>query len=130
MSVERAREMRKQLTPQEARMWTQLRFLRGEGFQFRLQAPFRGYYLDFVCFSRRLVIEIDGSQHGHPEGERHDAVRDAVLTREGFRVPRFWNAEVNTNLDGVMRTIWMALEDSCPTRPPAGATLPMKGRED
>ena len=116
MSITRARQLRKALTPQEARLWTHLRILRKQGFHIRRQAPFRGYYLDFACFDRRLVIEIDGGQHALPEGERHDAVRDAVLKREGFRVLRFWNAEVNDNFDGVMETIFRALTEAIPSR--------------
>ncbi|RYF25757.1 MAG: DUF559 domain-containing protein [Comamonadaceae bacterium] len=58
--VQRAREMRKALTPPEARLWACLKRLRAEGFHFRRQAPFRGYFLDFVCHGRRLVIEVDG----------------------------------------------------------------------
>ncbi|MGI9169806.1 MAG: endonuclease domain-containing protein, partial [Caulobacteraceae bacterium] len=57
--VHRARELRKALTPQEARLWPRLRALRVNGFHFRRQAPF----LDFVCFKRKLVVEIDGGQH-------------------------------------------------------------------
>jgi len=129
MSVERARAMRKRLTPQEARLWLHLRDLRKQGFHIRRQAPFRGYYLDFVCFSRRLVIEVDGGQHGLPEGEARDAVRDAVLEREGFRVLRFWNGEVNRNFEGVMETILRALSETSPTRPLRGHP-PHKGEGD
>ena len=129
MSKFRARELLKSLTPQEARLWLRLRALRAQGFHVRRQAPFRGYYLDFVCFERRVVVEVDGSQHGQDEGRARDEVRDAVLQREGFRVLRFWNREVMENLDGVMQTIFGALGDACPTRPASRATLPMKGRE-
>ena len=129
MSVLRARELRKSLTPQEARLWVRLRALRALGFRIRRQAPFRGYYLDFVCFERRVVMEVDGSQHGREEGRARDEVRDAVLRREGFEVLRFWNREVDENLDGVMETIFRALADASPTRAPSGPTLPTGGRE-
>jgi very-short-patch-repair endonuclease len=131
MSISRARELRKALTPQEARLWSRLRGLRrSHGFHIRRQAPFRGYYLDFVCFDRRLVVEIDGGQHGSEEGAARDAIRDSVLTGESFQVLRFWNREVNENIDGVMETIVRALAERPPTRPPSGATLPTRGRED
>jgi very-short-patch-repair endonuclease len=109
-----ARRMRKQLTPQEAQLWRVLKGLRSEGYHFRRQAPFRGYYLDFVCFKHRLVVEVDGGQHAFPEQARHDAVRDAVLAREGFRTLRFWNGDINTNLEGVCESIWGALSREPP----------------
>ena len=116
----RARTMRAALTPQEARVWSLLKGWRARGVRFRRQAPFRGYYLDFVCFSRRLVVEIDGGQHGGGEQAAHDAIRDAVLAREGFRVLRFWNHDVNTNFEGVAEAIWAAVE--------AAATVPHPAR--
>ena len=110
----RARAMRANLTPQEARIWSLLKRWRSRGVRFRRQAPFRGYYLDFVCFDRRLVVEIDGGQHGEAFQKAHDAVRDAVLAREGFRVLRFWNADVNRNFEGVAEAIWAAVEAAGP----------------
>ena len=104
----RARELRNAMTEPEVILWSRLRRLGADRFQFRRQVPFRGYYLDFVCFRRRLVIEIDGGQHAEPEQAAHDAVRDAVLAREGFQVLRFWNGEVRRNLTGVMHSILMA----------------------
>ena len=105
----RAREMRKTLTPQEARLWAHLRPLRARGFHIRRQAPFKGFYLDFVCFKQRLVVEVDGGQHNEDVQAAHDAMRDAVLSRAGFRTLRFWNHDVNTNLDGVLTDILRAL---------------------
>jgi very-short-patch-repair endonuclease len=113
VSVTRARQLRKVLTPQEARLWSRLKLLRPEGFHIRRQTPFRGYYLDFVCFERRLVIEVDGSQHAEA---KHDVVRDSVLAREGFQTLRIWNAEVMDNLEGVLETILHTLAERPPTR--------------
>lgn len=109
MSTNRARELRANMTPMEVRLWKRLKQMRAEGFHFRRQAPFRGYYLDFVCFSRRVVVELDGSQHGDGPQEAHDAVRDAVLRRQGFQVSRFWNWQVRENIDGVIHNIRLAL---------------------
>ena len=69
-----------------------------------------GYYLDFVCFSRRLVIEVDGGQHTEDEQAAHDAVRDRVLEGQGFRVMRFWASSVHREIDDVMDAIVLALE--------------------
>ncbi len=105
--VERAREMRKALTPPEARLWASLKRLRAEGFHFRRQAPFRGYFLDFVCHGQRLVIEVDGRMH--EARLEHDRIRDAVLEREGYRTIRCPNEAVRDNIEGVMRGIRDAL---------------------
>jgi very-short-patch-repair endonuclease len=105
----RARALRNAMTEPEVILWSRLKRLRAEGFHIRRQSPFRGYILDFVCFDRRVVIEVDGAGHGEGRQIVHDEVRDAVLQREGFQVLRFWNAEVRTNLDGVMLSIREAL---------------------
>lgn len=72
-------------------MWRLLRDRRLSTFKFRRQVPFKNYILDFVCFEKRLVIEIDGGQHA--ESQR-DAVREAALCAEGFSVARYWNNDV------------------------------------
>ncbi|ANF55956.1 hypothetical protein DA69_09700 [Brevundimonas naejangsanensis] len=113
--IARARAMRKALTPPEARLWVQLKLLRTQGFHFRRQAPFRGYYLDFVCFDRRLVIEVDGVTHTVEARANRDKMRNAVLAGEGFTTLRFDNAAVRDDLDGVMGGIMGALE-APPTR--------------
>ena len=126
-SIKRARELRKALTPQEARLWLQLRALRADGFHFRRQAPLLGFYLDFVCFKCRLIVEVDGSQHTEGLQAGHDAMRDAILRRAGFRTLRFWNSDVNANLDGVVETTQRAL--AFPPSPSWGGTADAKHRQ-
>jgi very-short-patch-repair endonuclease len=98
------------MTVQERRLWSRLRRLRELGYHFRRQASFRGYYLDFVCFDRRLVVELDGGQHADHLQADHDAIRDAILTREGFTVLRCWNGAVNADIGAVLDQIMLALE--------------------
>jgi very-short-patch-repair endonuclease len=105
MANPRARELRKNMTPQEVKLWSQLRKLRPQGFHFRRQVPLESYVLDFVCYKYRLIVEADGSQHGETEGLRRDARRDAVFQADGFRVLRFWNSEIDADLIGVVETI-------------------------
>jgi very-short-patch-repair endonuclease len=127
-AISRARQLRRDQTPHELTLWRELRQLRTQGFHVRRQAPFRGYVLDFVCFSRRVVVELDGGQHTEVDHIRHDAVRDAVLKREGFVTLRFWNAEIDDNLDGVVETIWRTLAAAVPHPARQGrATLPTEG---
>jgi len=96
--------------------------LRKEGHHFRRQAPFRGYVLDFVCYSHRLVIEVDGCQHGADLQAGRDAIRDAVLAREGFSTLRIQATDVMQNLEGGTIMIRQAVATPTPT-------LPTRGRE-
>ena len=104
----------------EVILWSRLKLLRERGFHIRRQAPLKGYYLDFVCYARRLIIEVDGSQHGDGAQAEHDAIRDAILSRQGFRVMRFWASDVRRDLDWVMGQIVAALEESPCVREGAG----------
>ena len=106
MANERARALRKAMTPQEVKLWVHLRQLRPQGLHFRRQAPLEGYILDFVCFKHRLIVEVDGGQHGEEAGIAHDRKRDAHFAALGFLTLRFWNADIDKNLDGVVDTIF------------------------
>ena len=97
-----ARRLRNDPTPQERQVWAKLREInRMIGTHFRRQAPIGPYIVDFADFGRRIVVEIDGGQHG---GAR-DAERDAWLVGQGFRVLRFWNSDVAGNLNGVAQVV-------------------------
>jgi very-short-patch-repair endonuclease len=116
VNVARARELRKRMMPQEVKLWVRLRQLRALGFHFRRQAPLAQYILDFVCFRNRLVVEVDGGQHAFDDSLPCERQRTAKLASAGFRVLRFWNSDVDQNLDGVLETIAAALANP-PTRP-------------
>jgi very-short-patch-repair endonuclease len=83
--------MRREPTDAEAAMWRLLRDRRLSAFKFRRQVPFKNYILDFVCFEKRLVIEIDGSQH---LDSQTDLARAAALASEGFETAHYWNNDV------------------------------------
>ncbi|MEW5687822.1 MAG: DUF559 domain-containing protein [Pseudomonadota bacterium] len=106
----RARQLRNNMTEPEVWLWGRLKRLRARGFHVRRQHPCRGYFLDFVCVDRMLVIELDGGGHGETAQIEHDRIRDAVLEREGYQVLRFWNHEVREDIDRVMDVIVCALE--------------------
>jgi very-short-patch-repair endonuclease len=101
-----ARKMRREPTDAEAAMWRLLRDRRLALFKFRRQVPFQSYILDFVCFEKRIIIEIDGSQHAASE---RDVARDAVLTAEGFRIVRYWNNDVLQQPSAVLEDIFAKL---------------------
>jgi very-short-patch-repair endonuclease len=98
------------MTPQEVKLWVHLRALKDQGLHFRRQVPREGFIVDFACLKSKLVIEIDGAQHGEPCNSQKDAERDTILAEAGFKVLRFWNNEVNENLDAVVETIYRVAE--------------------
>jgi very-short-patch-repair endonuclease len=97
-----ARAMRKDATRAENMLWQALRGKQLEGLKFRRQVPLDGYIVDFICMQARLVIEVDGGQHSE---SIRDEVRDAHFSNAGFAVLRFWNHEVERNLEGVCQHI-------------------------
>ena len=106
---ERAREMRRNPTPAERAM-RRLVARDRLGMGFRRQYPIGDYIVDFVCLPLRLVLEVDGGQH-NGEQKAYDERRDAWLATQGYRVLRFWNADVVHNPDGVARRILAVADD-------------------
>ena len=109
-----ARSLRRRMTSQEVKLWVHLRTWRERGFHFRRQVPRLGYILDFACLPARLVVEVDGGQHGFDLHAARDIERDRRLSEAGFAVLRFWNHEVDRNLQGVLDTILFAAEARTP----------------
>ncbi|MBL8831188.1 MAG: endonuclease domain-containing protein [Rhodospirillales bacterium] len=104
-----ARRMRRDPTQAERQLWYILRSRRLAGFKFRRQVPVGTYIADFLCFETRLIVEADGGQHVDAAS---DAIRTAWLATNGFRVLRFWNAEILGNPTGVGDAILAALDPS------------------
>ena len=121
MSIKRARILRRNQTDAERKLWYAFRDRRFEGFKFRRQVPIGPYFADFVCMRERLIVEADGGQHSWRVDE--DEAPTKVLEEHGFRVLRFWNNEILTNLDGVIALIRLALPE-VPTSDRRCATTP------
>ena len=102
MANEFAKALRKNMTPQEIKLWVQLRYLNQQGFHFRRQAPIQGYIVDFLEKKRHIILEVDGSQHGEAQNFIADQRRDLCLSRRGYTVLRFWNVDVDHAIEGVM----------------------------
>jgi very-short-patch-repair endonuclease len=109
--VGKARRLRRDSTDAEMKLWFALRDRRLGGFKFVRQKPIAPYVADFVCRDERLVIEVDGGQHSENLADRR---RDASLNADGYRVLRFWNNDVLTNLDGVLTAILATLKSHRP----------------
>jgi adenine-specific DNA-methyltransferase len=103
-----ARALRKNATDAERHLWNALRGRRLAGFKFRRQRPFGPYVCDFICLEASIVVELDGSQH--VERSDYDTRRDAFIRSYGYRVLRFWNADVIERTENVVETIFAALE--------------------
>jgi very-short-patch-repair endonuclease len=98
-----AKSLRKRQTEAEKLLWWHFRSKQINGLKFRRQQPIGPFIADFVCFEKRLVIELDGGQHA-VEKEK-DRQREGWFHKEGFRILRFWNTEVLQNIEGVVEVI-------------------------
>ncbi|MBQ9973995.1 MAG: endonuclease domain-containing protein [Oscillospiraceae bacterium] len=99
----RARQLRKEATPQERKLW--YTFLSGYVPRFRRQQPIGPYIVDFFCAAARLVVELDGGGHYELEQRNYDAKRDEYLRQQGMRVLRFSNLDIQDNFSGVCEVI-------------------------
>lgn len=114
-----AKILRKRPTDTEKVMWRHLRSKQLEGLKFRRQEPIGKYVADFVCYEKRIIVEVDGGQHCAEK----DNNRDRWFEGQGFKVLRFWNNEVLKNMQGVLEVIRI----HCLSHPPL--TPPIEGGE-
>jgi very-short-patch-repair endonuclease len=108
-TLSRARALRRDPPDAEKKLWRMLRDRRLDGVKFRRQFPIGRYISDFCCIKRRLIVELDGGQHA--ERAEYDLRRTASLESRGFRVLRFWNAEVRKEPDALIDRLVAALEE-------------------
>ena len=117
-SLLNAKQLRSNMTDAEQKMWQQLRAKRFAEYKFRRQVPMQKYVADFVCFNKKLIIELDGGQHALQQS--YDKKRDAFFANQGFRILRFWNDEILKNMEGVLQVILAALNTPLPNPLPQG----------
>jgi len=98
----RARQLRRDSTLAEARLWEQLRAKRLDGVKFVRQHPVGPYFADFACRSQRLIVEVDGATHSTKAELEHDERRTALLRKLGYRVIRITNDEALNGMDEVL----------------------------
>nr|WP_140538793.1 endonuclease domain-containing protein [Mesorhizobium sp. B1-1-8] len=115
--------MRKAMTDAELKLWNEVRARRLMGMAFRRQMPIAGYIVDFACPDKKLIVELDGSQHGSPEVSSSDAARTAKLETLGWTILRFWNDDVIRDIDNVCQHIVIAAG-------PGNAEEPAPAREE
>jgi very-short-patch-repair endonuclease len=119
-----AQRLRREMTDAERKLWSALRNRQLEGAKFRRQQPIGPFIADFVCQERRLIIEADGGQHSE---SATDGRRTAFLESKGYRVLRFWNNDIVTNLGGVIDVIAASLSTPHPARASRESPSPSRG---
>ena len=124
--LEHAKDLRREMTPAEARLWYHLRAKRFDGVKFIRQNPRAGAIVDFVARSRKLIIEVDGDTHAGDEAIAKDAERTARLERQGYQVIRFSNADVMGNMEAVLA----AIGDALAARPLSPTLSPQSGERE
>ena len=112
----RAKQLRKEQTDAENLLWGHLRAKRFSGYKFKRQAPIGKFIADFVCFQKKLIIELDGGQHAIQQ--ERDRERDEWLKENGFRVIRFWNHDLFNELEAVLEDIKRNLDHPLPIPSP------------
>lgn len=107
--VKLSRGLRHDQTPWEKKLWSRLRGAKFYGLKFKRQVVIGNYIVDFSCFERKLIVELDGSQHAEDIARRNDRQRSDFLENKGYRILRFWNNEVQNNFEAVLETIRLAV---------------------
>jgi len=100
--IEIRKQLRKNQTPQEIILWSKLRNSQ-TGNKWKRQVSIGPYIADFYCWKKLLIIEVDGSQH--LENKKYDEERNKYFSNLEIKTLRFWNNEINTNINGVMLKI-------------------------
>ncbi|MFA5076762.1 MAG: endonuclease domain-containing protein [Patescibacteria group bacterium] len=106
-----ARNLRKNSTSQESKLWYLLRSKNFSDNKFRRQYPIGDYIVDFCCPASKLIIELDGGGHNKNDQILKDNKRDQYLKSQGFKILRVWNNEIDKNLDGVANEIYYHLKN-------------------
>ena len=117
--VDRARELRQDMTDAEQKLWHHLRNRQLSGHKFRRQHDIDHYIADFACTEALLIVELDGGQHA--DQVNYDEHRTRHLQARGYRVLRFWNNDVLTNIEGVLTVILGSLASPAPHPDPLPA---------
>lgn len=105
-----ARILRKNMTEQEKKLWYFLRKRFINNCRFRRQYPIGNYVVDFICRSKNLIVEIDGGQHNEDKIREYDSERTIYLESLGYKVIRFWNNEIDSNIEAVLTEIMKFLK--------------------
>ena len=118
--IEKSRDLRKNMTPQERKLWYIIKNRQFFGYRFRRQFPLGQYIVDFICRAKKIIIEIDGGQHNEIKNIQYDNKRTEYLISEGYKVIRFWNNDIDKNIGGVyekLKEVFEIGENITPPQP-------------
>ena len=104
-----AKQLHRNMTPAEVKLWARLRAHRLNGIHFRNQHAIGNYVVDFCAPRKKLIIELDGSQHLERDASQYDEERTKYLEAQGYKVIHFWNNEVTKDIESVIRAIIFAM---------------------
>ena len=104
-NTEIAKSLRKNLTQQERKIWQILRNHQFYGYEIRRQYPISDYVVDFICREKKIIIEVDGGQHNQDNNIDNDVIRTKKLEKLGYKVIRFWNNDIDKNIEGVYQEL-------------------------
>ncbi len=104
-ALNNSKQLRKNMTLFEQKLWYYLRAKRFYNLKFKRQAPIGSYIVDFICKEKMYIIELDGSGHLEKEQCQHDKIRDEYLKNLGYKIIRIYNNDINNNIDAVLETI-------------------------
>ena len=104
------KSLRKNLQEPEKILWSKLRDRRFKNYKFRRQVQIGKYIVDFVCYEKQLIIELDGRQHLTPENLKNDEIRTKYLEERTFKVIRYYNTDILNNIESVMQDLWDKLQ--------------------
>ncbi len=107
----RARNLRKNSTTQEQKLWELIRNRKLNGLKFVRQYPIGNYIVDFACRQKKIIIELDGGQHNEDANIVYDTERTKYLEDSGYKVIRFWNNEIDNNIEGVYEKLLEFVSD-------------------
>jgi very-short-patch-repair endonuclease len=118
--IEKSRQLRNNMTPQQRKLWYIIRNRQFYGYRFRRQFPLGQYIVDFICREKKIIIEIDGGQHNEIQNIQYDNKRTEYLISEGYKVLRFWNNDIDKNIGGVyekLKEVFEIGENITPPQP-------------
>ncbi|MEW6516108.1 MAG: endonuclease domain-containing protein [candidate division FCPU426 bacterium] len=116
------KQLRENMTDVERKLWYSLKDRRFGGLKFRRQHPIGPYVVDFYCAEKHLVVELDGGQHAM--NEKQDQEWSRYLELQGYKIIRFWNNDIQNNIEGVLQRLSEYICD------PSPSPLPLKRERD
>ena len=109
--IKLSRRLRRSQTPWEAKLWSSLRAKKLFPIKFKRQFAIGPYIVDFCSPLRKIIIELDGGHHNTEPIKTHDQARQKYLEQKGYKILRFWNLDIDNNIEGVLETVQQSIKN-------------------